>query len=158
MKTVLLLVLLLGLVAACGGDDATDVAADPDVFHFDSGGAHHIQGFGAWRVTASRDGSFQATHVVRGKESVYKEVVLDPTTRAILWATIDAAKLDDVVASERAGVPDESQLTLRLERSGKPPLELTLWANDARAQLGLQPLLQELRIRIFETYGVKPVF
>ena len=36
--------------------------------------------------------------------------------------------------------------------------EVAVWANDARERLTLVPLLQELKIRIEATYGVKPVF
>jgi len=157
MKTALALLLAAALLGACG-DEAAPPGPPPDVFVFDSGGAHHIQGHGAWRVTASRDGRFQAVHDVRGDETVYDEVVLEPPARAILWAAIDSAGIDTLTASARAGVPDEAELTFRLERSTGETIEVQIWQNDARERLTLQPLLQELKIRIAETYGVRPVF
>ena len=153
-----LIVLLALLPAACGGDETPEPGPASDVFFFDSGGAHHIEGFGAWQVTASRAGRFRATHDVRGDETVYDEVVLEIPVRAILWATIDRAQLEDLVVPERPGVPDETKLTFRLERGTGETVEVEIWQNDARRRLSLQPLLQELEIRIEETYGVKPVF
>ena len=158
MRSRVWIVLLAVLLSACGPDEKAGPGPAPDAFFFDSGGEHHIQGHGAWMVTASRDGRFQATHAVQGKETAYAEVELAPPARAILWATIDTAKLDTLVAPGRSGVPDEAVLTMRLRRGTGETIEVGIWQNDARRRLTLQPLLQELKIRIEETYGVKPVF
>lgn len=144
------------LLVGCGGD--VDPGAPPDVFRFDSGGAHHLQGHGAWRVTASRDGRFAAVHDVRGAETVYDEVVLEPAVRAVLWSFIDKAGLETLSSSGRAGVPDESKLTFRLEKASGDTVEAEIWQNDVRENLPLQLLVQELKMRIAETYGVRPVF
>lgn len=152
------IVLLSTLLCACGEDEAQGPSLPPDVFYFDSGGAHHFEGFGAWRIMASRGGRFQASHEELGKDTNYDEVQLAPPERATLWAAIDAANLDTLTIPKRPGVPDEVQLVFRLEMSTGESFEVGIWRNDLREQLALQPLLQELRVRIEETYGAKPVF
>ena len=143
--------------AGCGPDDATAPAA-PRTFRFDSGGAHHIQGFGAWRVVAEEDGRFAVSHQVRDEGKDYPEVVLAEDGARALWTAIDAADLATLSSSDRPGVPDESQLTFVLEREGETLLTLTLWANDVRGQLGLDPILAQLRRLIESHHGVKPMF
>lgn len=145
-------------LAGCGGEEVAEISPPPDRFLFDSGGAHHLEGYGAWRVTASRDGPFRAVHDVRGEETVYDEVVLEPPARAIFWSAVDRAGLDALRAVDRPGVPDETRLTFRLEKGAGETFETTIWQNDVRGRTNLEVLLQELKIRIEETYGVRPVF
>lgn len=148
---------LAAALAGCGADPGAS-GTPPDLFRFDSGGAHHIQGYGAWRITASRDGRFAAVHDVRGAETTYDEVVLEPPVRAVLWAAIDAADLDALPSSSRPGVPDESRSTFRLEKGSGETVDVELWQNDVREHAALTALLQELKLRVAETYGVEPVF
>ena len=158
MKHLAAIVLLSTLLCACGEGEAQGPSLPPDVFYFDAGGLSSIHEFGTWRVTASRDGRFHATHAERGRETAYDEVVLEPPVRAILWAAIDTAAIDTLRVAKRPGVPDEATLTFRLEKGTGETFEAAVWANDARERLTLVPLLQELKIRIEEISGVKPVF
>ena len=110
-----------------------------------TGGAHHIQGFGAWQVVVEEDGRFGVAHRVRDEVKDYPERVLSASETEELWTAIDAADLPALSSSDRPGVPDEVQHTFALEREGGPPIEVTLWANDVRGQPRLEPILIQLR-------------
>lgn len=159
MRTLLLLATVGLAAAACGGDAPSPApAAASDTFAFDSGGAYHIQGFGAWQVRATRAGHFEVTHQVGDEVSPYPATPLADADRSALWAAVDGAGLEALVVVDRPGVPDESIYTFTLRRAEETLAQHEVWQNDLAKHPSLTPLLQVLKDLIEKQHGVKPAF
>ena len=158
-RTLLLLVVLVGLVAGCGDDGPAPVVLPGATFTFNSGGQGHIGGHGAWGVIATRAGTFAVTHFVRGEDPVtYPTVALSAEQRDPLWSAIDGANLAGIEVASRPGVPDEVRLTFGLSPDGGESVQLLIWQNDVSAHAGLGAILDQLRTLIEAHHGVAPVF
>ncbi len=146
------------LLAACGGPEESESAAPKRRFVFDSGGAHHLQGYGAWLVTLQEGGRFDAVHQIRDEKTPYAPAGLPAEQNTALWALIDAADLAKIAIAERPGVPDESLLGFRLAVEGAEPVEVEVWQNDLEKYPALMAIRDALRPVVEENTGVKPMF
>ena len=144
-------------VAGCGGEP-TLTAVPQATFHFDSGGAWHLQGYGAWQVEVTRAGRFTVQHTVRDVVKDYGSLDLAPGQARTLWAAIDAADLPAVRVTKRSGVPDEAQLVFALSEGEALRTALSIWQNDVAEHALLRTVLDRLRALIETHHGVKPVF
>jgi len=109
-------------------------------FTFDSGGAYHIQGLGAWRVVLTGDGILSISHDTRGDIVDYGDFTLTNDEASRLWAAVDGINVPEMKAIKRDGVPDEVQYTFILEVGNKSS-EVHIWINDARDSLKSTPAL-----------------
>lgn len=159
MRTSLALAVLALALAACG-DQAPAPATDPrpDTFVFDSGGAYHIQGFGAWVATTTRAGTFEVTHQTGDELNAYAPKPLAEADRDALWTAIDAAGLEHLDVADRPGVPDEVIYTFTLKRANQTLARHAIWKNDLPSHPALAPLIDLVRVLIEKQHGVKPVF
>jgi hypothetical protein len=128
-----------------------------DVFRFDSGGAHHFEGYGAWRVTVDREGNLAVAHQVADKLREFPAVRLAPEEAAALWKTIDAAGLVESSIPGRPGVPDEVVVTFGLAKAGAEPVAVKLWAADIAQRPPLAVLGAAMEALIAKHTGEKPV-
>lgn len=157
MRTTMLLLSALLLLGACGEPTRPKPAVDA-TFAFDSGGAHHIEGYGAWQVTARRTGELAVAHQVRDDVRSYPPVSLPAAEQAAFWKLVDEAGLATLDVADRPGVPDESIYTFRLEVEGREPVAVKVWQNDLAKHPALVRLRDELRALIERHHGEKPVF
>ncbi|MDJ0523286.1 MAG: hypothetical protein QNJ90_14545 [Planctomycetota bacterium] len=153
----LMLVLLLA-APGCGGDaDAPPATPAFERFAFDSGGAHHIQGHGAWRVELLRGGKLVVAHDVRGKIKTYGPFDLTQREQDALWKVVAAADIENLRPDNRPGVPDESTYAFMVT-TAKGETRAVVWQNDLPKHAALGPLLTSLRALIEARCGKPPVF
>ena len=146
----------LVLLAACG--DPGGPAVQPKVFTFDSGGAGHIEGHGAWRITATQGAAFATEHVVGKKLRGWEKKPLAEADEAALWKAIAAVDLAGMYVEDRPGVPDEVMYTFGLAQKGQMAVKVEIWQNDLAKHAGLAPLLAVLRKLVKAQTGEDPVF
>ncbi|MCU0727833.1 MAG: hypothetical protein MUE73_18905, partial [Planctomycetes bacterium] len=128
-----------------------------DVFRFDSGGAHHFEGYGAWRVTVDREGNLAIVHQVADERREFPAVRLAAAEAEALWKTIDAAGLVESSVPGRPGVPDEVVVTFALEKVGAEKVSVKLWAADIALRPPLAILGAAMEALIAKHTGEKPV-
>ena len=152
--------LLLPLALVCASCCKTQVPAHglpgEQVFTFNSGGAGHIQGHGAWNVELSASGMMWLRHDVRDDSTDHGAHRLPPAESSALWKLIEAIDVTALETSTRPGVPDEVQYTFQL-RGGDADHSAEIWANDADDSPAIEALINKLRILIERYAGTKPV-
>lgn len=160
MRLSLATIVLLASLCACGGPPEEEaVPAAKRLFTFDSGGAWHIEGHGAWLVQVRSDGELWAWQQVRDEaRTAYPPARLSPAERDALWTLVDAADLPSVSVEERPGVPDEVEVTFRLQGTDLDPVEVVIWQNDLEKQPALRAIRDALRPLVAEHTGQTPVF
>ncbi|MFQ5399464.1 MAG: hypothetical protein ACE5E7_07685 [Anaerolineae bacterium] len=141
-----LFVILAALGASCA---APARPSDDAVFEFSSGGAYHVEGYGAWQTSLDAGGTFTAVHDVRGEVEEFGPYELTEAQNDELWALIHATGLQDLSSSERLGLPDEVQYTFSLIEKGQVH-EAALWAGDAREHEALMTLIEYIAALIEE--------
>jgi len=143
--------LVLLVVLAALGVSCASPARPPDdaVFEFSSGGAYHVEGYGAWQTSLDAGGTFTAVHDVRGEVEEFGPYELTKAQNDELWALIRAAGLQDLSSSERLGLPDEVQYTISLTEKGQVH-EVALWVGDAREHEALMTLIEHIAALIEE--------
>ena len=156
MRITSTLLLALVLLAACG--DPGGPPAQPKVFTFDSGGAGHIEGHGAWQVEATQGGAFAVKHVVGKKLRGWEKEPLAEADEAALWKAIDGVDLASLRVEDRPGVPDEVKLTFGLAQKGQMAVSIEIWQNDLTKHEALGPLLTVLRELVKAQTGEDPAF
>ncbi|MBN1881471.1 MAG: hypothetical protein JW885_04795 [Deltaproteobacteria bacterium] len=135
---------------AGGGEDAAKALI------FDSGGAYHIQGLGAWRALLTGDGVLSISHETAGDVVDYGDFTLTNDEAARLWDAVTALDIPSMSPEDRPGVPDEVRYTFILE-DGENTHDVSVWINDARDMPGMDEFLTLLS-DLIETYtGEKPV-
>ena len=159
MKCTPLLTFMMTIVLGCSQNEAIgDGNEEPvNTFFFDSGGAHHIEGYGAWRVTLDREGRLAIEHQVQNDVQKIEPVTLDAETSGALWELIASAKIRQLGPSERPGVPGEVKYTFRLANE-KGGFVVQTWADDLRDQEATLALLARLNQLIEERTEEKPTF
>jgi hypothetical protein len=131
MRTISLLPIFL-VVITLGAHCAPQPRLSEDqVLEFSSGGAHHPEGFGEWRVRLDTAGAFSITHNVRDEMKDYGAFTLTDRENSELWELIRIADVKNIESSERPGVPDEVKYTFVL-RDEIQAHSVEIWVNDAR--------------------------
>jgi hypothetical protein len=143
------------LLAACPGEDTGGEDEAMKAFTFDSGGAYHIQGLGAWRAVLTGDGVLSISHDTRGDVVDYGAFTLTDDEADGLWDAVEGLNVPKMKAKKRPGVPDEVQYTFILEE-GKNATEVLIWINDARDLPGMDEFLTILSELIEKYTGEKP--
>ena len=115
------------LLAGCA---PAQVNASSAVLEFDTGGAYHPEGAGAWLVRVTGTGEMSVRHKVRDAVRDYGTFRLSAGETQALWRTIDDADLGKLRSSTRSGVPDEVHWSLRLVTEGRT-CEASVWEYDA---------------------------
>jgi hypothetical protein len=101
-----------------------------DTFRFNSGGAYHIEGYGAWMLTFGRNGRFLAENNTRGKITKCPEMRLSSNDNLKIWELIDSIHPERIVSSKRNGVPDEVEMLFQFIK-GNEMGEYKVWVGDA---------------------------
>lgn len=125
-------------------------------FIFSSGGAHHPDGYGAWRFVLHADGDIELTHTRSEEATNWLDLSLTTDRYAELWELIQAADPGGINPPERPGIPDEVRLSFTvIDEDSREELEL--WNGDAREIAELLELIEALAEIIEEQTGEKAV-
>jgi len=143
------------LLAACPGEGTGGEDEAMKAFTFDSGGAYHIEGLGAWRAVLTEGGVLSLSHDTRGDITDYGEFTLTIDEAARLWDAVAAMDVPGMSPEDRPGVPDEVRYTFILE-DGDIVNEVLIWVNDARDMPGMDEFLTLLSDLIEKYTGEKP--
>ena len=111
-----------------------------------------MEGFGAWNIKLDGDGAFSILHQLRDEQKELGTHRLTADEAEKLWSLVDAAAVDKLEASTRAGVPDEARYEFAL---GEHRVEL--WTGDARERPELVALVGAIGELIEAYTGEKPV-
>lgn len=127
------------------------------IFTFDSGGASHPEGFGAWRVHV--DGyRVEFAHTVREDVTNYPPAILTEEELASLWRLIDLAdRAADTPGQDTVTkpTPGESVMTFTLTRGATT--RLLSAAGTSAASAGIVDLLRFVSDLIHRHTGQRPV-
>lgn len=150
MRKVVTLGTFLYLAAAAAG-------RAPGNFEFDSGGAHHPAGYGAWRVVVNTAGTFSVTHDVAGTVYDCGSFTLSRAENDELWRLVADANIARLpAASRRPGNPDEPLYRFTLAE-GENVLRVEAWRDDVARDKKVQALLEYLTELIKKYAGTRPV-
>jgi hypothetical protein len=156
MRTISLLPIFL-VVITLGVHCAPQPRLSEDhVFEFSSGGAHHPQGFGEWRVSLDAAGVFSITHNVRDEIEDYGAFTLTERENSESWGLVRAADIESLESSQRPGVPDEIKYTFAL-RDETQAHSVEIWINDARENDEIVALVDRIATLIEVYTGQKPI-
>ena len=125
-------------------------------FEFSSGGAHHPQGFGEWRVRLDAAGVFSITHNVRDEVKDCGAFTLTERENSELWELVRAANIESLESSQRLGVPDEVKYIFVL-RDETQAHSVGIWVNDARRNDEIVALVDRIATLIEVYTKQKPV-
>lgn len=125
-------------------------------FEFSSGGAHHPQGFGEWRVRLDAAGVFSITHKARDEIKDYGAFTLTERESSELWELVQAADIEGLESSQRPGVPDEVKYTFALGDETRAHL-VEVWINDALQNDEIVALVDRIATLIEAYTGQTPV-
>lgn len=156
MRTSSLLSILLIVVVFGAQCTPQPRPSENRVFEFSSGGAHHPQGFGEWRVSLDATGAFSITHNIRDEVKDYGTFTLTERENTELWELVQAANIEGLESSQRPGVPDEVKYTFAL-RDGTQAHSVEIWINDARENDKIIALVDHIATLIEAYTGQKPI-
>ena len=125
------------------------------IFEFDSGGANHPEGYGAWKVRVD-GGHAEFEHRVRGHVARYRPVTLPETEREKLWKLVNGAGLDKRPDSKQNGPPDEPRMTFIIKR-GADTRTVTIQLDSRQSDDPVLRLLQNVSELIEKYTGQRPV-
>ena len=91
MRTISLLPIFLTVIVLGTCCTPQPRLSENQMFEFSSGGAHHPQGFGEWRVRLDAAGVFSIAHNVRDEVKDYGAFTLTEGENSELWELIRAA-------------------------------------------------------------------
>ncbi|MBD3400798.1 MAG: hypothetical protein GF399_10780 [Candidatus Coatesbacteria bacterium] len=154
MKTIMLISGTLLCVAPAAADLGP---AQPAAFWFDSGGAHHPGGHGAWSLRLYETGDLELTHTVGEEITDWDDLRLDKETNTMLWERLYELNLDELEFAERPGVPDEVMLKIAFFPPYGGGDTVELWSGDVAEVPRLVELLELLEELIEEQTGRRAV-
>lgn len=154
MTTVLQLVItwvLMIPLASCQHDSSAHL-----VFSYASGGAHHPEGFGEWRVQLDKQGDLFVQHDVHGKVTNYDQVSIAESVNEKLWKLIRSVPFRELADTGTPRVPGASESRFVLREKDRT-LEFRVPAQQLEEHEALSLLVGELE-RLIEKYtGESPV-
>ena len=156
MRTISLLPIFLTVIVLGACCTPQPRLSENQMFEFSSGGAHHPQGFGEWRVRLDAAGVFSIAHNVRDEVKDYGAFTLTEGENSELWELIRAANIESLESSQRPGVPDEVKYTFVLRDEARAH-SMEIWINDARENDEIIALVDRIATLIEAYTKLKPV-
>jgi hypothetical protein len=131
--------------------------ADVEQFTFDSGGASHLEGYGAWKVSFDRNGAVRLAHTLNGQTTNYDPYALTPDQANNLWAVIDRLpfrKLSEAAEAAPQAAPGTPTYAFNWTIDGKPHTA-SLPSTEALKNSGVSAMVSFLEPLIEDATGVE---
>lgn len=127
------------------------------MFEFSSDGAYHFVGYGKWQIKVDSEGNLSISHNVRGEVKEYRTFPLTEPENSELWQLIRGMRLEKMSPPQRAGIPDETQYSFRLEDENGRLQSVEIWINDTRQNDKIVALVDHVGVLIEKYTGETPV-